>query len=52
MTDRNYYYIVENSPKGREVIAAYETYEEAFQDACCFTAVYDGGTIQIINPND
>ena len=48
MTDKSYYYVVERRSTHDEVLAAYDTYDEAFRDACHFIDVYDDGNIAVV----
>lgn len=52
MTDKAFYYVVERTPSTTELLAAYETYDEAFNNACRFINVYDDGNIDIIYANE
>ena len=52
MTDKSYYYVVERTPSKDELLAAYDTYEEAFTNACRFVSVYDDGNIDIVYANE
>jgi len=52
MTDKSYYYVVERRPTHDELLAAYDTYDEAFKNACHFINVYDDGNIDIVYANE
>ena len=52
MTDKSYYYVVERTPSKDELLAAYDTYEEAFTNACRFINVYNDGNIDIVYANE
>ena len=52
MTDRSFYYVVERRPAHDELLAAYDTYDEAFMNACRFINVYDDGNIAVVYAND
>jgi hypothetical protein len=52
MTDKSYYYVVERTQSRDELLAAYDTYEEAFINACRFVNVYDDGNIDIVYANE
>ena len=52
MTDRSFYYVVERRPTHDELLAAYDTYDEASINACHFTNVHDDGSIDIVYAND
>jgi|DEB0MinimDraft_10_1074344.scaffolds.fasta_scaffold172248_3 hypothetical protein len=52
MTDKSYYYVVERTQSRDELLAAYDTYEEAFINACHFVNVYDDGNIDIVYANE
>ena len=52
MTDKSYYYVVERTQSRDELLAAYDTYEEAFINACHFVNVYDDGKIDIVYANE
>jgi hypothetical protein len=52
MTDKSYYYIVERRSSHDELLAAYDTYEEAFKNACRFVNVYDDGNIAVVYANE
>ena len=52
MTDKSYYYVVERTPSKDELLAAYDTYEEAFTNACRFINVHDDSNIDIVYANE
>ena len=52
MTDKSYYYVVERRSTHDELLAAYDTYDEAFRNACHFINVYDDGNIDIVYANE
>ena len=52
MTDKSYYYVVERRSSHYELLAAYDTYEEAFKNACRFINVYDDGNIAVVYANE
>jgi len=52
MTDKSYYYVVERTQSRDELLAAYDTYEEAFINVCHFVNVYDDGNIDIVYANE
>ena len=52
MTDKSYYYVVERTQSRDELLAAYDTYEEAFINARHFVNVYDDGKIDIVYANE
>lgn len=46
------YHIVELTPTKCEQIAVYESYDQAFQNACHFAEVYDQGCIEILSTDE
>lgn len=52
MTDKSYYYVVERTSTHDEILAAYDTYDDAFKNACRFIDVYDDGKIEIVYANE
>lgn len=52
MTDKSYYYVVERTSTHDELLAAYDTYDEALVHACHFIDVYEDGNIEIVYANE
>ena len=52
MTDKSYYYVVERRSSHDVLLAAYDTYDEAFKNARRFINVDDDGKIAIVYANE